>query len=96
MDRRMTASLSIEGKLVTGEVTLDVHPAMTAAERDRALDAALSERLTELATELGVVLSSAPHRYARPLPGKDAAGKTRFLVRGRAEGDYLLPVRKDG
>ncbi|MBL8609268.1 MAG: hypothetical protein JNL38_18205 [Myxococcales bacterium] len=92
----MSVSLSIEGKLVTGEVALDVHPAMTAAERDRALDAALSERLTELATELGVVLASAAHRYAKPIPGKDAAGKTRFAIVGRAEGDHLVPVRKGG
>ena len=38
----MAAKLTLEGKIVSGEVRLDVHPAMSARDRDRALDAELS------------------------------------------------------
>ena len=90
----MAAKLTLEGKIVSGEVRLDVHPAMSARDRDRALDAELSAPLTDIANELGVVLAGAAHRFAKPLPGKDDEGKMRFAVRGRAEGDRLVPERR--
>lgn len=84
-------TLSIRGSTVVGEVALEIGPATVARDRDRSLDDALAVTLTELSSQLGVVLAAAPHRYARPIPGKDEAGLTRFLVRGRVEGDCLVP-----
>jgi len=89
----MAASLSVQEQLVTGEIALEVRPGTTAQVRDRALDAALSGPLTDAAEALGAVLAAPPHRFAHALPGKDEAGLTRFIVRGRAEGGRLVPEK---
>ncbi|HVJ93562.1 MAG TPA: hypothetical protein VM580_27360 [Labilithrix sp.] len=89
----MTNGLTIQGLLVTGEITIDVPPGTTAQARDRAIDAALSDPLTDAAERLGAALAAPPHRFVRMLPGKDDAGLTRFTVRGRVEGGRLMPDR---
>ena len=86
--------LHIEGREVVGEIALDIAPDTVAAVRDRRLDELLRDRLHEACDELQVVLAAAPSAFARPLPGKDADGKTRFAVRGRIEGERLVPARK--
>lgn len=85
--------LAIENDVVVGEVALEVAPGTTANVRDRALDSLLGAQLTEIASQRGVVLSAAPSAYAFQEPGKDSGGRTRFVVRGRVEGDRLLPAR---
>lgn len=85
--------LDIEGNVIAGEIALDLPPGMNAGARDRAIDALLADRLTEIARGHGVVLSAAASSYAYPVPGKDDQRRTRFLVRGRVEGDRLLPQR---
>jgi hypothetical protein len=85
--------LEVVEKLVEGELALELPPGTTAAVRDRAIDELLNARLTEIATRQGVVLSAATSAYAFPQPGKDDAGRTHFLIRGRIEGDRLLPHR---
>jgi hypothetical protein len=84
-------TLTAHGKNVVGEVAIEVGPATLAIDRDRALDLALAGPLGDVARELDVILAAAPHRYARPNPGKGADGLTHFAVRGRVEGDRLMP-----
>ena len=86
--------LEIEGKEIVGELALALPPGTTATVRDRALDALLVVRLEATAAELDLVLAAAPSRFATPRNGKDEAGRTVFDVRGRTEGDRLVPVRK--
>ncbi len=92
----MADALTIKDQLVSGEIAIDVPPGTTAQVRDRALDEALSGPLNDAAGELGAVLAAPPHRFAQPLPGKDEEGRTRFSVRGRAEGGRLVPERQSG
>ena len=86
-----TVTLTVRNDTVEGELALEIAPGTLAPARDRALDEALSGPLTERAAQLASVLAAAPHRYARPTPGKDAEGRTHFVVRGRVEGEYLVP-----
>jgi hypothetical protein len=90
----MTVSLSIKDDKVEGEVALDIAPGTVAAECNRALAAALVEPLTEAARSLQVVLAAAPNKFVQALPGKDAQGRTRYRVCGRAEGGRLVPDRR--
>ena len=91
----MTLALWVEGRTVRGELALDLPPGTTAAKRDRAIGALLVAPLSDAAATLSVVLAAAPSAYAYPLPGKDEAGRTPFVVRGRVEGDRLVPERPD-
>ena len=84
-------ALTVHGKNVDGDVAIEVGPATVARERDHALDLALAGPLADIAKELDAILAAAPHRYARPIPGKDAEGLTHFAVRARLEGDRLVP-----
>ena len=88
----MASTVHIEGEEVVGEISLAVAPGTVASVRDRRLDELLGEALHRAANELQVVLAAAPSAYAKPLPGKDAEGRTRFVVRGRVEGDRLVPA----
>jgi hypothetical protein len=92
----MAVELSVHANEVTGDVLLVVPPGMVAADRDRALDAVLSDALSQAAAQFGAVLASPPHRFARALPGKDAEGHTRFSIRGRVEGERLSPNHGQG
>lgn len=85
--------LEIEDKLIVGEVALAVPPGTSAAARDKALEAVLTEKLLEVSAARGAVLAAAVCKYAFPQPGKDDRGRTRFIVRGRVEADRLLPAR---
>ena len=89
----MAEPLTIQEQVVSGEIAIEVPPGTTAQARDRALDAALTDPLGDAAERLGAVVAAPPHRFAHPLPGKDEAGRTRFVVRGRAEGGRLVPER---
>jgi hypothetical protein len=91
----MTDELRVEvrDRAVVGEVAIVVAPGTKANKRDRALDALLATPLHDAASELGVVLAASPSAFAFPLPGKDDAGRTRFAVSGRIEGDRLVPHR---
>ena len=89
----MAVEVRIEGSTVRGELALDVTPGTKRAKRDRAIDALLAVPLTDAAVALSVVLAAAPSAFDFPLPGKDDAGRTRFVVRGRVEGDRLVPER---
>ena len=91
MHSMVAAALTVHGKNVVGEVAIEVGPATLASDRDHALDLALAGPLGDIARELDVILAAAPHRYARPNPGKGADGLTRFAVRARVEGDRLMP-----
>jgi len=90
----MTATLRIEGAEVRGEVLLLVAPGTLKKAQDRALDDALRGPMNDAAESLGVLLAASPSSYSRPLPGKDEEGRTRFEVRGRVEGDRLVPIRR--
>ena len=89
----MDVRLEVKDDEVTGEFALALPPGMVAAKRDKAVDEALTEPLYEAARKLGVVLSSDANDYAHPLNGRDDQGRTRFQVRGRVQGDLLVPMR---
>ncbi|HEU4407306.1 MAG TPA: hypothetical protein VFS43_18705 [Polyangiaceae bacterium] len=84
--------LRVEGGEVTGELALVVQPGQRARSLNAALDRALGVKLSDAATSLGVVVAAAPHAFAKPLPGRDAEGRVRYAVRGRREGDRLVPA----
>jgi hypothetical protein len=88
----MSVELQVNRDEIQGEVALGVPPGTTAAARDRLLDEQLTDALFEVAQRLGVVMAADPHDFARPLDGRDEQGRTRFAVRGRVEGDRLVPV----
>jgi hypothetical protein len=92
----MDQPLRIEGDRVLGEIALAIPPGTIAAARDRLLDTAIGAALTAITEELQVTPAASPSAFARPLPGKDDAGHTRFEIEGRIEGDRLVPVRKRG
>lgn len=87
----MSAQLSIEGDEISGEIALAIPPGMVAKDQNRAIDEALAVALDEVAGKLGAVLAAPPHKFVRPVPGKDAEGKLRFAVRARSEGGLLVP-----
>ena len=88
----MTLTIDEEGSVVTGEIKLLLPPGTLRADQQRALDEALGGMLDEAARALGVVVSAAPYAFARPIPGRGADGSVAFKVRGRAEGDRLIPA----
>lgn len=77
---------------VVGMIAVTLPPGITRADREKAIDAVLSESLAAAAKELGLIVSAAPSRYVRERPGRDAEGKTVLDVVGRAEGDLLVPA----
>ncbi|GAC1573538.1 MAG: hypothetical protein NVS3B20_05270 [Polyangiales bacterium] len=87
-----------DAKLATNEVSFEIAiripPGTVSADRNRALDRTLSARLHDEAKALQVFLVAKPSAYARELFGKDSEGNTRFVVRGRVEGDHLVPIKK--
>lgn len=76
---------------VKGEVALGLEPGTRSDEQREALDRVLVAPLTQAAHTLHVVLAARPSSFAFALPGKDAEGRARFVVRGRREGDRLIP-----
>jgi hypothetical protein len=84
--------LTIEGDDVSGELAVVVQIGQKAPSLNAALDRALGAGLTEAAVSMGVVVAAPPHTFAKPLPGRDEAGRVRYLVRGRREGDRLVPA----
>ncbi|MGZ3422524.1 MAG: hypothetical protein ACXVEF_25495 [Polyangiales bacterium] len=87
-------ALELTGADVVGEIAMTVPPGTVAAERDRAVDALLGPPLHELARGRGVVVAASASAFAKPRDGKDDTGRMHFDVRGRVEGDRLVPVRK--
>jgi hypothetical protein len=83
--------LTIDGKNASGEIALDVKPGTRAEAIEKMLLAELNDALNQAADEMEAVLATYPSRYARPVPGKDAEGKTRYQVRARKEGGSLVP-----
>lgn len=92
----LSAPLSIEGDVVTGELAIVLAPGTVARDQQRAIDDALKDALYDVAAQLGAVLVSSPHRYTTPLPGKDEQGRMRFRVAARVEGGRLVPAKAGG
>jgi hypothetical protein len=88
----MSQKLTVEGNEVTGEIALLIAPGTKADAIDKQIDQALNAMLHEVADGMGAVLGTYVSRYAKPLPGKDDAGRTRYLVRARREGGRLVPA----
>ncbi len=88
-----TVSLQLEGNEIRGAFALRLAPGTRADERDARVDELLTDALFDAALQLGAVLAADPHAYAHPLDGHDDEGRTRFEVRGRAEGGRVVPVR---
>jgi hypothetical protein len=84
--------LEIEDDRVFGELKLPIAPGTVRKDQQRAIDEALTGPLEEAAALLGVIVAAAPNRFVRQLPGRDAEGMITFEVRGRTEGDRLVPA----
>lgn len=84
--------LKIENDDVTGEIALAIAPGTRSEVIAKQLDQALAALLEDAAKSLGVIVAAAPSRFARPLPGKDDRGRTRYVVRAARDGDYLVPA----
>lgn len=91
--RLMDIPLTVKGDEISGEFAVALKGGTAATARDKLVDDLLTEPLYALARKLSVVVGSDPHHYAHPLEGRDAEGRTVFSVRGRLEGDVLVPVR---
>lgn len=89
----MDIALKVNGDEISGEFAIALKGGTVATARDKIVDDVLTETLHTLARKLSVVLASDAHDYAHPLEGRDEEGRTRFSVRGRIEGDVLVPVR---
>lgn len=89
----MKIALEAKGDEIFGEFAVAVKGGTAATARDKLVDEVLTEPLHALSRKLGVVLGSDAHAYAHPLEGRDDEGRTKFKVRGRIEGDVLVPVR---
>ncbi|HNS99444.1 MAG TPA: hypothetical protein PKL73_20970 [Polyangiaceae bacterium] len=89
----MSVELHVDGNDVRGELWLRLEPGTTVAARERLLDQHLGDILFEASVQMGVVLSSDPHCYAQLTDQVNEEKQTRFWVRGRVEGDRLIPVR---
>ena len=76
---------------VEGEIAIALEPGIRAETQARKLDRPLATPLAEAAAQMNLVLSARPSAYAFVQPKKDEQGRTRFLVRGREEGDRLVP-----
>jgi hypothetical protein len=90
----MGISLQIVNDEVRGEFALPIAPGTTASARDRLVEEVLTEPLFRAAQELRVVLAADPHAFAHAMEGPREQGLTRFVVRGRVEGERLVPVRE--
>ena len=88
-----TVLLTVDDRTLAGHVALPLAPGTVAKAQQAALEAALAGPLADRAADLGAVVAAPPHRFAKPLPGKDEEGRTRFAVRGRVEGGLLVPNR---
>jgi hypothetical protein len=84
--------LVAEGGRVIGTLALVLRAGITRAEREKLIDDALGGPLHDAATELGVLVATAPDRFVRERPGRDAEGRTILDVIGRVEGDVLVPA----
>jgi hypothetical protein len=82
-------------KGVEGEASLRLDPGTRADAQHHTLDAALSVPLSDAAAALGLTLAARPSAYAFLQPGRDEEGRCRFVVRGRTEGDLLVPALRD-
>jgi hypothetical protein len=88
----MSDELAMNDDMLTGEIAIAIAPGTVADAQNRAIDDAVGRLLDDAAAKLGAVLVAPPHRFARPLPGKDESGRTRFSIRARAEGGRLVPA----
>jgi hypothetical protein len=84
--------LVAENGRVTGTIAVPAKPGWSHAEREQAVEAALTDALHAAAAELGVVLAAAPAKYTKERPGRDAEGRVVMEVAGRVEGDRLVPA----
>jgi hypothetical protein len=94
-DPQHVVRLQPTAKGVEGEASLLLEPGMRADAQHHTIDAALSAPLSDAAAELGLTLVARPSAYAFLQPGRDEDGRSRFVVRGRIEGDLLVPAQHD-
>ncbi len=84
--------VAIMGSEIVGLVAIRLAPGTGSDARAHAIDDVLATDLDDCARELGGVLAASPNRYARERPGRDAEGRTVLEVRGRLEGDRVVPA----
>ena len=80
------------GDEIVGVIAVVVPPGSGSDARSRAIDMALASALADRASELGGIVAAEPARYTRERPGRDAEGRTVLDVRGRLEGDRVVPA----
>lgn len=81
----------LRGDDVIGVVAVKIPPGSSKDARASAIDDALTSHLSRVAEEASLVLAADAHSFARERPGRDGEGRTVLDVRGRVEGDRIVP-----
>ncbi|MFO0615531.1 MAG: hypothetical protein U0414_23255 [Polyangiaceae bacterium] len=84
-------AVALRGEDVVGVVAVKLAPGVSKVERTKAIDDALTPHLSKVAEEASVVLAADAHKFTRERPGRDGEGRTVLDVRGRIEGDRIVP-----
>jgi hypothetical protein len=77
---------------VVGSVAVKIPGGSSQEARAKLVDAAVVEALADKAASIGAIVAAAPGRFTRERPGRDDEGRTVLDVRGRLEGDRLVPA----
>ena len=79
------------GAELEGTMGVLLPPGTSSEDREKRIHAALGGPLTDAALDLGAVLAADPINYVRERPGRDPEGLTVLEIRGKVEGDRLVP-----
>jgi hypothetical protein len=82
----------IDDHRLAGTLAIKLAPGLGRDTRNRAIDEALVAALDAAAAEQTLIRTAQPSRFVHEQPGRDEEGRTTFAVRGRAEGDFLVPA----
>lgn len=84
-------AVRLHGDEVVGIVAVKLAPGISKDARAHAIDDVLTPHLTAVAEQATVVLAADAHKFTLERPGRDAEGRTVLDVRGRLEGDRIVP-----
>lgn len=90
----LTVRAEAQSPTVEGEFALAIAPGTRSADIERLVRETVVDDLNRAAAELGAVVGASTEAFVREKPGRDADGRTVFLVRGRLEGGRLLPSHR--
>lgn len=90
-ERSSGTAVALQGDEVIGVVAVRLDPGITKEARASAIADALTPHLVRIAEGASVVVAADAQKFTRERPGRDAEGRTVLDVRGRIEGDRVVP-----